>query len=1105
MARASTATTVAKEFGGKLFDTIFAGEVRRCFEQSRMLANDRGSGLRLRLRLNDAPELVDLPWEFLFDSRENRFLGLSSQTPIVRYLDLPRPSRPLAVQLPLRLLAVTSSPNDFDALDIEREWQQLNKALIDLESRGILVVERLEHATLRDLSRALRRSEIHILHFMGHGEFDASANQGVLIFEDEGGRGAHVDGQRLGTLLRDSQTLRLVTLIAGEGARASRSDPFAGIAQSLVQQGIPSVVGMQFEITDSAALAFTQEFYSALALGDSTEQALSEARKAIYAEGNDTEWATPVLYTRAPDGVIFDIQSPIVNEKTVRQAPSPTQNSVSDANKAAYENIVKELLRGRVVPFLGQGVNSYGREAGEEWQQGQSAPSGEELARNLARNFAYDGEDTSDLTRVAQYISFRESSTRLYDELHTIFAGEYKPTPLHHFWAELPARLRAKGITENYPVVLTTNYDDALERAFIEANEPFDLVSFDSSGGKGRFLHEASDGKEYLIESPTDYAGLGLERTVIVKLLGGVNRANPERDSYVITEDDFDRYISPIRELLPNTIAGRLYPNYLLFMGVNPRGNERRLLSTFGKTDRRPWAIQPQSRKGDLDYWGRLNARVLDTSLEEFMLALSVRLQTVAGSEGHGADIEPPRQVSTDTEHSADTEPPLRDSPYNGLLPYTEQDAAFFFGRSADTEIITNNLLGERLTLLYGPSGVGKSSVLQAGVMHNLRLRSQRRNSKSGAPEYIVVYFNNWRDAPLPVLLKAMADTIQNLLKIDLTVPTTLAETMRAWSEQTDADLLIILDQFEEYFLYHLPEIGEGTFADQFADAVNRSDLRANFLVSFREDALAQLDRFKGQIPDLFKSTLRLKNLDRNAGRGVIVQPISQYNSMRAAGAPEMSIEPALVEAVLDQVRVGRVVLGETGRGVLSDAATADVIELPYLQVVMTRLWQAERQTNSNVLRLETLNTFGGASGIIRGHLQQAIDALSPAEQAIAASVFERLVTPSGTKIALSTRDLAQYANVPENEMNGVLERLAGGQNRLLCHVPPSPDQPDIPRYEIFHDILAAAILKWRAEYERQQEVGMQSQGDIVWGDVINKQPEQNIISRIFGRRTKDS
>ena len=191
-----------------------------------------------------------------------------------------------------------------------------------------------------------------------------------------------------------------------------------------------------------------------------------------------------------------------------------------------------------------------------------------------------------------------------------------------------------------------------------------------------------------------------------------------------------------------------------------------------------------------------------------------------------------------------------------------------------------------------------------------------------------------------------------------------LVQTLQAWTGRLSGGLLIILDQFEEYFLYHPQEDGEGTFAVEFPRVVNRPDLRVNFLVSVREDALAKLDRFKGRIPNMFDDYLRVRHLDREAACAAIEKPIQEYNRLYAANSQKVSVEPALVEAVLEQVQAGQVVLGEAGRGVVEEANAEVQIETPYLQLVMTRLWDEEMHVGSSTLRLETLDAWGERSAL---------------------------------------------------------------------------------------------------------------------------------------------
>jgi CHAT domain len=297
----------AKSFGGRLFAAMFNGDVQRCLSNSLDRASRQGVGLRIRLRLTDAPELLDLPWEYLYNPALNRFFVLSSKTPLVRYLDLPERIGPLAVRPPLRVLVMIASPSDYPPLDVEREWSKLRAALSKLEQRGLVTLERLEQATLPALQQRLRQEAFHIFHFIGHGGFDQRSQDGLLILEDEQRSGFRISGQDLGTLLHDEDTLRLVILNACEGARASRTDPFAGTAQSLVQQGVPAVIAMQFEVTDEAAITLACEFYGAIADGYPVDAALAEARKALSTQESSVEWGTPVLYLRAEDGRIFDV------------------------------------------------------------------------------------------------------------------------------------------------------------------------------------------------------------------------------------------------------------------------------------------------------------------------------------------------------------------------------------------------------------------------------------------------------------------------------------------------------------------------------------------------------------------------------------------------------------------------------------------------------------------------------------------------------------------------------------------------------------------------------------------------------------------------------
>jgi WD40 repeat protein len=410
----------------------------------------------------------------------------------------------------------------------------------------------------------------------------------------------------------------------------------------------------------------------------------------------------------------------------------------------------------------------------------------------------------------------------------------------------------------------------------------------------------------------------------------------------------------------------------------------------------------------------------------------------------------------------ADTE---GEGPYKGLAPYGTEDAAFFFGRERERRIISANLRTSRLTLLYGPSGVGKTSVLHAGVAHSLQEQARQEIAHGQTPRFVVATFGSWQDDPA----SALADSVRRSVAEAADVPSasgSLVDVLEAMGED-GPEVLLILDQFEECLDFLARHGGEDRFAEELAHALNRPVVRAHFLISLREDALARIDRFKGQIPGLFANYLRIDRLSAAAARAAIEGPLAAYNERVGNGSVE--IEEVLVEAVLDQVRAGRIAVGPGGRGGL-DTGTADGgIETPYLQLVMTRIWDEERLQGSHVLRRETLDRLGGAGEIVRAHVDEQMRALSEPEQAIAAQVFDRLVTPSGTKLAQTVDDLATYSGVDPDELRPVLEKLSG-RGRILRPLPAPPSEPGATRYEIFHDRLAAGVLEWRRGYLEQQE-----------------------------------
>lgn len=299
-----------KKVGGQLFDALFTKDLLLCLERCLDEAERQQATLRIKLRLKESPALLSLPWEYLYHSRRNLFLSQSTTSSLIHFFELPTPAPSLTVTLPLRMLVVIATPTDLLPLDVEREWTNLQRALGDLIQGGMLIVDRLPLATKAALQSALRRQAYHMLHFIGHGDFDEAAECGTLFLSTDQGSSDPLPAADLGLLLHNERTLRLVFLNACESAQTGATNPFGGVAQTLVQQGVPAVVAMRYPVSDEAAITFAHEFYAALADGYAVDGALTEARVAVATRLGNGEWGAPQLLMHAQDGILWQVNQP---------------------------------------------------------------------------------------------------------------------------------------------------------------------------------------------------------------------------------------------------------------------------------------------------------------------------------------------------------------------------------------------------------------------------------------------------------------------------------------------------------------------------------------------------------------------------------------------------------------------------------------------------------------------------------------------------------------------------------------------------------------------------------------------------------------------------
>ena len=310
------------ELGGALFDAVFGEEVLLAWTRSQDATRDAGEGLRLRLQLTDAPEIAGLPWELLYDRRTGTYPAQSERTPSCDTSRCPslrgrspstgRCASSSSSPRPLTCPSSTSRPSGVGCRTCWRAgWPQAPCSSTACPRRP-----------RPSWPPGCRSHEVHVLHVVGHGDYDENHQEGVLYFCDQYGRSVAVPPGVLGPYLHDHDPLRLVFLNACQSGRLGAADPFSGMAQRLVQQDCTAVVAMQFPISDGAATAFTGEFYAALSDGMPVDQAVTSARKGLLA-GFASEWATPVLYLNAPDGQVFEA-SPARAEAMRMPTPAAT-------------------------------------------------------------------------------------------------------------------------------------------------------------------------------------------------------------------------------------------------------------------------------------------------------------------------------------------------------------------------------------------------------------------------------------------------------------------------------------------------------------------------------------------------------------------------------------------------------------------------------------------------------------------------------------------------------------------------------------------------------------------------------------------------------------
>lgn len=391
--------------------------------------------------------------------------------------------------------------------------------------------------------------------------------------------------------------------------------------------------------------------------------------------------------------------------------------------------------------------------------------------------------------------------------------------------------------------------------------------------------------------------------------------------------------------------------------------------------------------------------------------------------------------------------------PYPGLRPFTETEQAYFFGREGDKAILIDKILANRLTLLFAASGVGKSSLLQAAVMPQL---------KQPAGEHLsVVYHRRWWGE------EDMSAVLCQAILQELTAQHLLTEADRAELQHeplvavlgyvsllTRAPLVLILDQFEEFFRY---QRGRKTFSaliEALTDVIVDKTLPVSVVLSMREDFALELNAFKPRLPTLlFENFYRLEKLDREAARLAIVRPVE---------ALDFRYENELLEPLLNDLAQQVRAVSVTERLLQVDHT---VVEPPYLQIVCERLWQLAQDDPERVVRLSHYQQAGGVTGILEQFLRRVLAGFSRGEQALLSQAFDYLVAQRGAKMAWPLDKLAKSLRIKPERLQRVLERLTTDQVRVLLR----EEREGVLWYELYHDMFSESIERWNNEWKARQ------------------------------------
>ena len=632
---------------------------------------------------------------------------------------------------------------------------------------------------------------------------------------------------------------------------------------------------------------------------------------------------------------------------------------------AIPRNLVEQLCKGNCVLFVGAGISM-----GEG-----GLPGGGQLAKELAERCGYPSEDLA-LDRVAQYYADTIGRADLLQYVcQRIREARREPMETHQLIAALP-----------FKIIVSTNYDCLIERALEKAGTSFNVIVTDK---------QVSSWDE--------------KKVNLLKIHGCVS----QWESIVITKDDYWEFFEQ-RPNIANILSAEAARRSLLFVGHGLGDDDfnriyLQVTRNLGEFRHKSYAVQLYPDPVDVTFWEAKRLEIIPADAAEFLSALR---EAVAAKPVEVAEEEIPRP----------------ERPYKFLDWFEATDRAIFYGREWEAPALQRQIMAHKLTVLYGASGVGKTSLIQAGVIPRLH--------EDG---YVTFYVRSLEDPAQAIKVEALRLARGPEAQLDEEARGTALPPFLRQVLPHETRLVVFLDQFEEFFI----RLGDGVrraFIEELAACLEDDALEMRAVLSLRDDYFVRLDEFLERWPKVFGNCFRLRNLDEDKARLAIFMPAQQFG---------LSYEDELLRQLLADLESGGV----------EPAQLQIVCYRLYEDLVESGQWSVD-SGQPGTFTLARYQALGGTKAILAGYLDDVLAKLPEEERELARGVLKSMVTGQETKAALSAREIAQdeivrRLGLDEETVGRILAELR--DHRVVRKLTLAEGDS----YELGHEVMVEKVWQW--------------------------------------------